>query len=143
MAVVLDTLAVSLRTSLDAVSGLAPLPENVSIDDVPANQTNAYFSVEVGEHDELGAMHGGGTYVERTGELTVKLAFGISDDEEAFHDTKAQVLQGVAGVMDKVSNWTSGIVLVSRNGSTSAKDGTFYRTDLNYRVRYRVAQDLT
>ena len=138
----LDTLAVSLRTSLAAISGLTALPEGMSIEDV-SDSDKTFFAVECGELDELGAEHGGGTYIGRIGEITVKVAWLIDDDEEAFHDTKAQHLQSIHGVMDKVSNWTSGIVLVTRNGSTSAKDGTFYRTDLNYRVRYRVAQDLT
>ena len=139
---VLDTLAVNIRTKLAEISGLTALPENVSIEDVP-DSDKSFFSVEVGELDEMGAEHGGGTYIERIGELAVKLAWLIDDDEEAFHDTKAQHLQSVHGVMDKVSNWTSGVVLLTRAGQSARQEETLCRADLTYRVRYRVAQDLT
>ena len=140
---VLATLAAGFRTALAASpASLTALPENVSIDDTP-DLDKTVFSVEPTGDEEMEAEHGGGTYVMYRGGLMVRIAWQLDEDEEAFHDTKANDLQNVAAVMNKVSNWTSGVVLVSRTGVSERREGTFYRADLTYSVRYRVAQTLT
>ena len=142
MATVLDTLAANLRTKLSLVSGLTPLPENVSMDDLP-DSDKVFFAVEPGTYDELDNEHGGGTLVGHLGEVFVRLAWMLDDDEEAHTDTRAIDLQAIRGVVAKASNWTAGIVLVTAAGDSSSTEDTLNRVDLTYRVRYRVAQDLT
>lgn len=143
MAGVLETLAVNLRSKLAASpASLTALPENVSINDVP-DMDKTVFEVVVLDDDRVGAEHGGGSLVEHFGRLAVRIVWFDDDDEEAASGTRADDLQNVSTVMDKVSNWTSGVILVSRDGSSSQKNGTVYRAELTYTVRYRASQDLT
>ncbi len=140
---VLATLAANLRTKIAAApASLTALPENVSIDDVP-DLDKTIFSVEPTGDETMGAEHGGGTLIEYVGGLMVRIAWQLDEDEEAFRDTFANDLENVAATVNKVSNWTSGVVLVSRTGVVESRTGTFHRADLIYSVRYRVAQDLT
>jgi len=140
---VLATLAVNLRTKLAAApASLTALPEGVSINDVP-DSDKTFFAVGIGADDEIDNEHGGGTLVMHKGSLVVSLAWPLDDDEEAFEDTKANDLENVSSVMDKVSNWTSGIVIVQRTGASERRENTLHRADLTYSVRYRVAQTLT
>lgn len=140
---VLSTLTASLRTSLAAApASLTALPESFAIEDTP-DTDKTYFKVGIGPDDVLDNEHGGGTYVMRQGSVTVSIVWGLDDDEEAFEDTKGNDLENVGAVMDKVSNWTSGVVLVSRSGASETRENTYHRADLTYSVRYRVAQTLT
>ena len=140
---VLATFAAGLRTALAASpASLTALPENVSIDDVP-DLDKTIFSVEPTADEEMDNEHGGGTYVMYRGGLMVRIAWQLDEDEEAFSDIKANDLENVAAVVNKVSNWTSGIVIVNRTAAIESRVGTNYRADLIYSVRYRVAQNLT
>lgn len=140
---VLATFAAGLRTALAAApASLTALPEGVSIDDTP-DSDKTFFSIDATADDELDNEHGGGTLVMRKGSINVRVCWAIDDDEEAFSDLKVNDVENIGATVEKASNWTSGVVLVSRIGSVESREGTKHRADLLYSVRYRVAQNLT
>lgn len=141
---VLATFKANLRTKLtESPASLTNCPENVDIDDVP-DSDKTFFAVmsDVGP-TRIGNEHGGATLQLYDGaRVIVRVAWHIDDDPEAFDDTKTNDEENVNAVVHKASNWTSGIVLVSRNGGSEIINGTFVRCDFYYDVSYRAAQNL-
>lgn len=142
---VLATYMAALRsgaTSIATGASLYALPENESIDDA-ADRDKTVFSVCRAVSSSLGLPHGGGTYIEYRRDVVIKVAWFMDDDEEALEDTIANDCEAIDAVMLKVSNWTSGIVLVEKGQESEERIGTVHRADLHYPVRFRVTQNLT
>lgn len=143
MAGVLATQMASFRTLLAASPSLSATPEGHSLD-APPNTDRTYFAVVLDPAaSQMGAEHGGGALVEYERVVTVKLSHFKDVDEETFGDAVADDLENIDAVMLKDSNKTSGVVIVTKESESSDDRGSWLRTDLRYRVRFRVAQTLT
>ena len=142
MAGVLATQIASFRTKLAAApASLTNVPENVSIEDPPDSDKTLFAVIAAGE-SEMGPEHGGGSLVPYTRAVVVQLAHFKDDDYEAFWDSIADDLENIDAVMLKDSNKTAGVVLVTKDATSSQDNGSWVRTDVRYRVRFRVAQTL-
>lgn len=140
---VLATQMVNFRTKLAAApASLTNATANVSIDNPPDNG-KTWFSVTCLAESSLGATFGGGSLVEYERAIIVKVAHFKNLDEEAISDTVANDLENIDAVMLKDSNKSGGVVLVTKETESSEDRGAWIRSDLRYRVRFRVAQDLT
>lgn len=141
MAGVLATQMATLRTALAAApASLSNLSENFSIEE-PPNTDRTYFVVVLEPSaSQQNAIHGGGSLNEYERVIAVKLAHFRDVDQETFGDSVADDLENVDDVMLNDANKTSGVVIVTKESESSEDRGSWLRTDLRYRVRFRKAR---
>ena len=143
MAGVVETAMATWRTALAA--SLTNLPENGNIND-PPDTDRTYFAVLMdldGGSTELGPEFGSGALYGDTVGIRVVVAWMKDIDDEAFAGTIATDLENIQTTMMDDGNKGTAIVLITPNGWNLDPKENWTLGTVRYRVRFRVAANLT
>lgn len=140
---VLSDVLTDYRADL-VTAGFSNLPENVDLSSMPASALHQMFALQLEAGHEALKLFGGGV-VEYMATIKLTCYWDPEVDGEAIHNTIADDMTTIMGVMLKTSNRPSGCLRVWPQGRPRVikEDSAAWFSEMLFDVTFRETQDTT